>query len=337
VYELLQNEARVVAVCDTDLDRARRTAARFHIGSAFDNHLELVENARPDVVDICTPTSTHAGIAADLARNGCHILVEKPMARSSDECRAMIHEAERNKVRLCVSHNYLFSTAIRNAKEAIGENRHTLSSCDVKLKVPLRFAQGWLRDSKEGGPLWEDAVHPFYVQRFLLGDISRVFAMSNKIKIESETDDNFNILLQSKSGGLGSVEFSLCQNEGYQFNCHIECQDGYQIEADLLTDYLSIRKPTYKQGLVREWLGYTIEDMRRLSGMRLGYAQQYLASLRTSKWRFIRRKHLALIGDFIESLKEGSAPPVTGRDGLETVRILEATAASIETGKPSFL
>jgi predicted dehydrogenase len=337
VYELLRDDARVVAVCDTDLERARKVAARFNIGPAFDDHMELLENARPDFVDICTPTSTHARVVIDSTRSGCHVIVEKPMARSSDECRAMIHEAERNRVNLCVCHNNLFSPAVRNAKAAIDERKLTISSCHLKAKIPLRFAQRWLRKISEGGPLWEDGVHPLYVQRFLLGEISRVFAMSNKIKAESETDDNFNILLQSKSGSLGSVELSLCQNEGHEFNCQIECQNGYHIEADVPTDYLSIRRPTYNQGLIREWLGYSVEDLSRLSSMRLGYAQKYFASLTSSKWRFIRRTHLGLIERFVANLKGGLAPPVTGQEGLEAVRILEAAASSIETGKTSLL
>lgn len=71
--------------------------------------------------------------------------------------------------------------------------------------------------------------------------------------------------------------------------------------------------------------------------MRFGYAKKYLHSLTSSKWKFLRRTHLGLIGGFIDSLKDESPPPVSGQDGLETIRILEAVASSLENGRPSLV
>jgi predicted dehydrogenase len=326
VYSILKNDIEVVAVCDPNLDRANCLAKRYGISTTFASYEDMLDKVRPDFVDICTPTPTHSRIALDSARSGCNILVEKPMARSSEECQTMIEEAERNRVSLCVCHNRLFSPSLIKAREILGENDRRISLCTVRLKVRRGVEESWKRETGGGGALWETGTHPAYLQRCLLGDIDSVFAMCNLVT--GPMPDNFFILLHSRSGAIGLVDLSWWQTPAHVFQCQIETEAGEQIELDLNSEYFDIKKAIDRNRIAVDLAAKVINDLKKSYKARISLAAKY--ALRGV--RFIRRTHLALISQFVESLNNHTAPPVTGQDGLETIRILHAVEASIEKG-----
>src|SRR5258708_12332793 len=68
----------------------------------------MLAKERPDLVDICTPPKTHAQIAIQVIRAGSHVLIEKPMAQTVEECDAIIAAAAEKNVKVCVAHSDLF-------------------------------------------------------------------------------------------------------------------------------------------------------------------------------------------------------------------------------------
>ncbi len=92
----------LVAVATRDEGRGRAFAAQ-HGGAWYANYEDLLAQAHPDVVAICTPHDLHAPMTLAAARSGAHVLCEKPMARNVQECDAMIAACEEAGVTLGVA------------------------------------------------------------------------------------------------------------------------------------------------------------------------------------------------------------------------------------------
>ena len=90
----LRSKTELVAVCDLNLAAAKEVASRFGIPRAYGNVEEMLSTEIPDLVDICTPPQTHARLAVEAMRHGCHVLVEKPMALTVADCDQIVQASK---------------------------------------------------------------------------------------------------------------------------------------------------------------------------------------------------------------------------------------------------
>ena len=111
IYQSM-DDLRIVAIADNDYRKANFFAHKYAIDRVVSDYNEILEDEEIDFVDICTPTSTHAKIACDAAKSSHHILLEKPMAMSVEECNSIIDESRKNRVKICLVHNLLFLPAV---------------------------------------------------------------------------------------------------------------------------------------------------------------------------------------------------------------------------------
>ncbi|MGH9757967.1 MAG: Gfo/Idh/MocA family protein, partial [Candidatus Acidiferrales bacterium] len=118
-------------------------AARAQLGwqNAATDWREVVESPLIDIVDIGVPNNLHAEIAIAAARNGKHILCEKPLALNVKQAEAMLAAAQKAKVVHMVCHNYRRIPAIALAKKMIGEG-----ALGRLFHFHARYAQDWLVD-----------------------------------------------------------------------------------------------------------------------------------------------------------------------------------------------
>jgi len=132
-YKYMQN-VKVIAICDIIERKAQSLAEKWGIIESFTNYENLLEVKDIDIVDVCTPTHTHAPIACDALSHGYNVLLEKPMALSVAECDAIIKESRKHKVSLCVNHHALFYSSIRKAKSLLDSGFYDLQSMRVSHK-----------------------------------------------------------------------------------------------------------------------------------------------------------------------------------------------------------
>src|ERR1035441_7971217 len=81
-----KNRADLVAICDLNVAAAKTAATRFGIPRTYGDVSEMLSQEKPDLVDICTPPQTHVRLAVEACRHKCHLLIEKPMALSVEDC-----------------------------------------------------------------------------------------------------------------------------------------------------------------------------------------------------------------------------------------------------------
>jgi predicted dehydrogenase len=113
-------ELQGVAIADVHFDRAHEAGERFGL-APYADYREMVEKEKPDIVVITLPHYLHKEAAVWSAGQGCHIMLEKPMALTRLECEEIIQAAKHSKVTLMVGHTQHFKPENRKAKELIAQ------------------------------------------------------------------------------------------------------------------------------------------------------------------------------------------------------------------------
>ena len=162
--------------CDIDRDRLKRFGETAGIPpeNRYADYRGLLADARPDAVIIASWTETHAPIAIEAARRGAKVIVlEKPMAASLRDCRAIIDECAVRGAVLVISHERRYDSRYRKVKDmiargAVGEVR------TVHASMLTGGHRGRSLAEQGGGPLLHDGTHLVDMIRYFFGDIATV-------------------------------------------------------------------------------------------------------------------------------------------------------------------
>ena len=101
-------DAVLAACCDLDEAAARDFATRHGIAAAYSDVETMLAQSRPDVVHVLTPPGSHRALVEACARHGAHVYVEKPLASSETDARAIVEAAKAARTHVCPGHNRLF-------------------------------------------------------------------------------------------------------------------------------------------------------------------------------------------------------------------------------------
>ncbi len=327
VYSNTQG-VRLVAVCDRKLSKARLQAEKYGAGEAFNDYASMLR-LDLDLVDVVTPTPTHAELSIRALEAGHNVLVEKPMALTSKECLAMIRATRKSGRSLCVVHNKLFFDSIVQAKTMVEEGAIRPSRMWVAHHFAYRHLMGrWRVKQKFGGLLWDTTVHPIYLTEHLLGPIESVYALVRRVT-EHEYD-SFTLVLQNQ--GVSLVEF-IWNAKQPLLQLKLIGQEGECLSADLVHDILtkslqSMSKTSYALKLMTE-------DLDVYARKCLTYLKHFYEIGSYPGGLPYQRTFFPLIRKYISFLNgQTNSPPVKIEDGLRSITVLEAAQKSIESGRP---
>jgi predicted dehydrogenase len=312
VYQKTEN-ARVVAVSDISLEKARIFAEKYRINRQFSDYADLLEVKDLDFVDICTPVSTHALIACDAAKSGHNVLLEKPMARSINECDEIILESKRSGVKLCVCHNQIFFPSVRQAKSLVDSGSYDLVSFRTSVKEnPEQIqAPSWNMTPEEKGILWEVGCHPVYLQLHFLKNITEIYALGSKVKYP--VHDDFVVLLRTPDRRYGIIEISWLARKP-EIVYEIDSSDGKRAQIDRIKDSF-IENTEESTGL--------FSDIKRV----LRHFTPPRKTLKTELQYLIG--HYYLINEYMKSLENDMPVPVQPEEGKRTIKLLECIEESL--------
>ena len=181
-------------------------------GRFFDS-VEALCRADIDVLYVATPHQVHAEHACLAAQHGKHVLVEKPMALSLDECRRMIDAARQAGVQLLVGHSHSFDLPIRKTRELIHAGRYG----KLRMITALNFTDYLYRPrrpeeldtARGGGAVFNQAAHQVDVARSLSpGRILSVRAQTGNWDRARPTEGAYAALLAFEDGAFASLTYS---------------------------------------------------------------------------------------------------------------------------------
>jgi predicted dehydrogenase len=113
------SKVSLVAACDSEPLMAEQFCVRHTVGAWYSDFLQMLREQRPDVVHIVTPPQSHATLAVAAMENGCHVMVETPVAETSAGALEVIRQAERTGCKLTVGWTYYFDPIVRSMRERV--------------------------------------------------------------------------------------------------------------------------------------------------------------------------------------------------------------------------
>lgn len=213
--ELLGNNqilgARLQAVCDIHLDRARQIGEKFGVRYYSDMH-EMMASGEIDVAVVLTPSGEHADNVIALAKYGKDIVVEKPMALTLDDADAMIKACDAQGCRLFVVKQNRFNVPVQKLREAVDDGRFgklVLGTIRVRwCRTQDYYDQdGWRGTwAQDGGVLTNQASHHIDLLEWMMGEVESVFAKSTTALVNVETEDTAVVTVKFRNGALGVIE-----------------------------------------------------------------------------------------------------------------------------------
>jgi hypothetical protein len=291
------NHARVLAglsgialVGVADPDPAQRELVNRVLGCPAVDNLEALLKLGVDAVTIAAPTHLHHDIALTCIARGIHVLVEKPIASSVEEGRAIIAAARRAGVVLMVGHVERFNPAVEAIKDAIrGEDILSIAITRVGPFPPRMSNVGVVIDL---------AVHDIDLIRwFTDSDITEVQPqLSNAV---AEREDIALLQFRTASGVLAHINTNWLTP--FKARNVTVATRGKYVSGDLLTRQ------------VTECFGFQADGSYSMRHLSVGHAEP----LRTE------------LLSFVDAIRTGRMPPVTGEDGLAS---LEIAIACLENG-----
>jgi predicted dehydrogenase len=307
-------EADVVAVYDRDPARGEEVARRHHLPTA-DADVDTFLGRGLDIVSIATPPWTHADLATRSLASGAHVFTEKPMAMDLREAEGMVAAADAAGRLLCVSHNFLFSRAVRQARAFLGRSP-AIYAAGVQMSSLRRRLPTWYRELP-GGLLFDEMPHLIYLLQGFLGPM-RVDHV-RRSEAPGERSSAVEVLLTGEHGP-GQLTMIL-DTPVSEWQIVLVTTDGV-VALDLFRD-IAIRV-----GPDRE---HRALDILRTSAKAMA---DHAAGFVGSGARFVRGRlfwgHDVLIRSFVDAVIGGRRSPVTPEAALGVVRVADAILAGLE-------
>lgn len=213
----LQNEVEIVAVCDNLKDKSEALIQSFNLkAQSFDNLDTMLERVKLDCLCVCLPPALHCDYSCKALERGIHVITEKPMAMSVEQCNLMIETAKKHNCQLGVICQNRYKTAHMRLKamverEALGKvHQVTVNSLWWRGE---NYYDIWWRGTWEvegGGCLLSHGVHHLDLLLWLFGRPKSILAsISNLAHSNSQCEDFVSAILRFDNGMQANVTVSL--------------------------------------------------------------------------------------------------------------------------------
>lgn len=309
--------ATLVAVCDRVPELMEPYMVDYG-ALPYTNLEELLRNETIDVINICTPSGTHASIAELAASYGKHIIVEKPIAMTMEETKRIIEAAQENDVKLAVVHPNRFRPVVMKLQEMLdqqllGKISHALCVVNWNRGQEYYDQAPW-RGTKEhdGGVLMNQAIHNLDLLLSFLGTPIEVFSMEATRLRDIESEDVSTGLIRFESGVLATVQASTTvYPKNYEESITIFGEKG-----------------TVKIGGMHALHFETLD----IQGLDETTTEEYINEVKADPWG--TPGHEQVIQDMIHSVSEERQPAITGQDGKNALELVLAFYESAQLNKP---
>ena len=309
--EHINNLGVLVAVCDTEHEKADALAEKYH-AKAFYN-LEDMLNYKEgliDVVAVCSPIGLHAQHSIASLKAKYNVLCEKPMAINVADCGEMIKTAENQNKRLFAIKQNRFNPPVAAVKRVIDEGRlgkiYSIQLSCFWNRNEDYYANSW-KGTKDldGGTLYTQFSHFIDLLYWLIGDVESAHSFSGNYAHQGiiEFEDSGAIALKFQNGAIGTINYTVnSYGKNMEGSLTIFGEKGsVKIGGQYLNEleYQNIE-------------GYKIENLPE--GNKANNYGNYVGSM---------SNHDKIYLNLIDVLQNGGAISTNAFEGLKTVEIID--------------
>jgi len=317
---------RPVAVVEANLELRRRFCEDYDL-AGYDAVEPMLAEHEPDIAAIFLPHDECAGAAEACAGAGAHLMVEKPMASTARDARAIVEAAKSAGVLLTTGYCWRMHPAARELKRLISSGvlgRIIAAEGRCAAGRLGRYIDGhsaWMLERRHsgGGPMYNLGVHWIDLLRWLLEDeVVEVSGRNVKVNEQYDIEDNSFAHLMFRSGALAALDISYTVPDSFPHGRDlyiavrgtqgmVSWSPAYEGERDVLE--VCSDHPNFA-GSPRRQLGFDLEPIQGYSG--------YMG--------------LRYVEGFVEAVMSGGSPAISGEDGVAVLEVVEAVYQSDAEG-----
>ncbi|QCX32834.1 Gfo/Idh/MocA family oxidoreductase [Caloramator sp. E03] len=320
------NEAVLVATCDIIKEKAIEKSEIYkkYFSDAtvniYEDYKKMLDSEEIDVVTIATESGYHPEIAIYAMKKGKHVIVEKPMALSTDDADLMIKTAKENKVKLCVSHQNRFNKSIQMLRAALEEGRFgklVSGMASIRWNRNMEYyRQAPWRGTWEldGGTLMNQCIHDIDLLQWMMGgEVESVYAQTGRFLRDIEAEDFGAVIVRFKNGSIGIIEGSACvYPKNLEETLSIFGEKGCAVIGGLAVNRIETWRFEDGKDSEEEILKMQEADPETVYG----------------------HGHTPLFKDMIDAINNNREPLINGQEGKKGMEIILAAYKSQKTGMP---
>jgi predicted dehydrogenase len=320
-------EMTVTAVADSNHAVLEGFTKDFAV-RGYSDWREMIEKEQLDLAVLFLPHAECPEAAVACAGRGVHVLVEKPMAASSDGVRRMMDAAQRAGVILSTSYVWRYHPVARSMKKFIGEGvLGRIVGCEGRCAAGrlARYIEGnasWMltKALSGGGPMYNLGVHWIDLYRWLLADeVVEVMGKNVHVNEAYDIEDNSFAILTFSHGTVLALDISYTVPDSYPFGRDLFLAlRGTSGVLSWSPSFEGIQERLFVCSDAGEYAGAPSRHIDFELKPHPGYAGVMGAGF---------------LSDLARSIRTGAPPAITGLDGLRALEVVEAIYRSAENGR----
>lgn len=323
ITQHLKDRARLVAVCDPKIERAKKFGEKYDVPYFSDVHEMMAKmKSEIDVISILTPSGYHAQNAFDVIKYKKHLVVEKPMALTMVDADKMISECDQMGVKLFVVKQNRLNKPVQKLRQAIESGRFgklVLGTIRVRWCRDQKYydQDGWRGTWKDdGGVFSNQAIHHVDLLQWIMGEVESVYAKATTALVNIEAEDTGVVVLKFKNGALGVIEATTATRPK-------DLEGSISVLGE---------KGTVEIG------GFAVNEMKTWNFIDHSPEDDHV--LETCKQKpgdVYGFGHIEFLSNVIHSIQDNRNALVDGLEGRKSLQLVTAIYESIETGKEVFI
>jgi len=303
------NDCTVRVVCDLDpsrLEHMENLYPHVHTTTLVEN---LFDDDQLDAIVVATPVHLHHDLAKRALLSGKHVFIEKPMASSAEECRDLIATAQEHGLELMVGHTFIYTSVVRRIRAIIEAG----DLGEVQYISSRRLNLGLFQN--DINVAWDLAPHDISIILYLLGKSPERVNCQGKSHVRPGIEDVTNMTLTFDSGEIATIHSSwLDPNKVREMTVvgskrMLVYNDLEPLEKVKIYDK-RVESPPHYDTFAEFQYSYHYGDMY----------SPYIAQAEPLK---VECQH------FLDCINDGIRCESGGEQGLEIVRVLEASSTSL--------
>jgi predicted dehydrogenase len=303
-------KSRLLALVSGDPGKAKRLARKFHASqcSTYDGFDDCLRNPEIEAVYISTNNSTHAELTIRAAAAGKHVICEKPLANTVEECRQMVDVCRKHRVKLMTAYRKHFEPAAIALKKLIASGKLgqlKLIHSAFTFNLPAHQVWHFSRELAGGGSLWDVGIYCVNTIRWLTG-LEPVEATGHSWTADPER--------------FKEVDESIAFQLTFPAGLYVQASSSF---AAAKASFLQIHG---EKGWTALDPAFAYNEHRRLFG-------QIGGKWFSKAYQPVEEFHLEL-DHLAECVRTNREPGPDGVSGLRDVAIMEAIYEAAKSGRP---
>lgn len=307
-------QGELVGVADYNLEKAEAFAQKYGI-RAYETTEQMLMDESLDIICICTPSGFHAEQTMAALKAGKHVVLEKPMALTTESAGELVEACEKYGRFLTVISQFRFTPALQYTKQLLEEKAFgKVVMCSLYMKYwrdPAYYSASPWKGTKRfdgGGALMNQGIHGVDLMQYLMGDGKVLQGRAKTLVHDIEVEDTAAAILEFENGALGVIEATTSAYPGFDRRLEIRGDRGY----------LTLQEDTILELMIN---GERIELPKR---------ETSVVSTAADPSKLDYRMHARQLQNLVDAIEGREELLIDAREGYRAVRLVEDVYRSSE-------